>query len=227
MAPPGNDPKELAALLEKMKKQNFFEILGLNRTADGAAVKTGYLKMARSYHPDTVPPGAAEALTRVKADIFGLISEANRTLSDPKLRADYLAEVEGGTAGEKVDVAQLLQAEELFQRGCVLVKARKFPEAVKALDEAIRANDREGEYFGWRGYAKYFTYEDKSKAQIEALKEITLSLKMNPNAAPVHYFLGFLYKTAGDLPKAKACFKKCVELDPRHIDAMREVRSMK
>lgn len=221
------DPKQLAATLETMKSQNYFEVLNLPRTADSNAVKVGYLKMARNYHPDTVPPGSPESVVKAMADIFALIGEANRTLSDQKLRADYLAEVEAGTAGEKVDVAHLLQAEELFQRGCILVKARKFAEAVKALDEAIKMNDREGEYLGWRGYARYFTIEDKTKGLQEALKEVNQSLKINPNAAPVHYFQGFLYKAAGDLAKAKASFQSCVALDSRHIDAQRELRMMK
>jgi lipoprotein NlpI len=50
---------------------------------------------------------------------------------------------------------------------------------------------------------------------------------MNPAAAAVHYFLGFLAKSKGDQARAKAAFKKCVELDPRHIDAQRELRTTK
>jgi hypothetical protein len=223
----GVDPKQLVAQFEKMKAQNYFDVLGVPRTADSNAVKIGYLKMARVYHPDTVPPGSPDAVVKAMADIFALIGEANRTLTDQKLRADYLAEVEAGTAGEKVDVAHLLAAEELFQRGCILVKARKFAEAVKVLDEAIQMNDREGEYLGWRGYARYFTFHDRVKGLQESLKEVNQSLRINPNAAPVHYFQGFLYKTAGDLVKAKGAFQKCVALDSRHVDAQRELRMMK
>jgi hypothetical protein len=224
---PSAELKDVLALLEKMKTQNFLEVLGVPRDADAGKVKIAYFKLAKSYHPDTVPPGSAEALAQAKADIFALIGEANRTLSDATLKADYLAELDaGGKKGEKVDITQLLQAEEFFQRGQVLVKNRKYVEAVKALDDAIKANDKEGEYYGWRGWAKYFTIEDKSKAHIDAMRDIEASLKTNPNAAAVHYFHGFLWKLKGDLAKAKASFKKCVELDSRHIDAQRELRTM-
>jgi curved DNA-binding protein CbpA len=226
-APPSDDAVQLQATLEKMKGQNFFDLFGLKKDADAGAVKIAYFKLAKSYHPDTVPAGTPEGIANAKADIFALIGEANRTLSDANLKAHYLAELEAGGTGEKVDIATLLQAEECFQKGCILVKARKYAEAVKMLDDAIKANADEGEYFGWRGWAKYFSNEDKSKAYIEAMKDIELSLKMNPAAAAVHYFLGFLLKAKGDLARAKASFKKCADLDPRHIDAQRELRTTK
>lgn len=225
----GNHAAEVMQLTDQlaaMKKQNYFEVLGVKRDADASAVKIAYFKLAKNFHPDTVPPGAPDALAKAKADIFALVGEANRTLSDPKLKADYLAEVDSGTVGEKVDVAQILMAEELFQKGCILVKARKFPEAVKMLDDAIKANGEEPEFYAWRGFAKFFTIQDKSKAQIEANKDISHCTSRNPNVAASYYFLGFIAKQQGDLAAAKKHFKKCVDLDSKHIDAQRELRMM-
>jgi hypothetical protein len=221
------DVGELEALLEKMRGQSYFDVLGVPRDADAGAVKMAYFRFAKSFHPDTIPQGASEAMVKVKADLFALVGQANRTLSDPQLRSEYLAELDAGGKGEKVDVGQLLLAEELFQRGRNLIKARKYPEAVKALDDAIAANGSEGEYFGWRGYARFFTEPDKARAHPLALRDLEQGLKMNPNAAAVHYFNGFLWKLMGDLGKARAGFKRCVELDPRHVDAQRELRMMK
>ena len=45
--------------------------------------------------------------------------------------------------------------------------------------------------------------------------------------AATYYFLGFVAKTNGDDKAALTHFKKCVSLDPKHIDAQREVRMMK
>ena len=121
-AAPPEDAKQLEALLVTMKASNFFDVLGLKKEADANQVKIAYLKAARSYHPDTVPPGSPEALARVKADIFALIGEANRTLSDPKLRADYVAELTAGGTGSKVDMEKIFRGEELFQKGRILVQ---------------------------------------------------------------------------------------------------------
>ncbi len=218
--------KQLAATLEKMKTQNHFEVFGLKDNVDGSAVKVAYFKLARAYHPDTVPPGAPAQLAKLKEEIFGRVGEANRTLSDDKLRADYVEEVKSGTAGEKVDIAQILAAEELFQKGTILVKARKFPEAVKMLDEALKAAD-EGEYFAWRGYAKFFTFPDKKLGHVEAMKDINVCLKRNDKIAAVWYFQGHIAKLLGDLAAAKKHFARCIQLNPEHLDAQRELRLMK
>ena len=219
--------KQLVALFEQMKKKTFFDVLGVKKDADANAVKVAYFKLAKSYHPDTAPPGTPEALAKAKADIFALVGEANRVLSDPKLKADYLAEVEAGGTGEKVDVSKLFQAEEFFQKGCILVKARKYPEAVKMLDDAIKANGDEGEFYVWRGYAKFFGHTDKKFGQSEAMKDISYGLKKNPNVAAAHFFIGMMAKLNGDLAAAKKAFQRCVKMDPQHIDAQRELRMMK
>lgn len=235
-APPAAEPpsaaveaevKQLTALLEKMKKQTYFEVLGVKKDADASAVKSAYFKLAKSYHPDTVAPGTPEALAKAKADIFALVGEANRVLSDPKLRAEYVAELEAGGTGEKVDVSAIFKAEELFQKGCILVKARKFADAVKMLDDAIKANPEEGEYYVWRGYAKFFGFSDRKLGQAEAMKDINYGLKKNPNVAAAQFFIGMMAKLNGDHAAAKKAFQQCVKMDPQHIDAQRELRLMR
>lgn len=227
IAAPPEDMKQLATLFETMKKQTYFEMLGIKKEADAAAVKVAYFKLAKSYHPDTVAPGTPEPLAKAKADIFALVGEANRVLSDPKLKADYLAELNAGGTGEKVDVSAIFQAEEFFQKGCILVKARKYPEAVKMLDDAIKSNGDEGEYYVWRGYAKFFGFSDRKFGQSEAMKDITYGLKKNPNVAAAQFFIGMMAKLNGDTATAKKSFQQCVKLDPNHIDAQRELRMMK
>jgi tetratricopeptide (TPR) repeat protein len=218
--------KQLTELLAKMQTQNHFEVLGLKNNADGGAVKAAYFKAARVYHPDTVPPNAPEAVGKAKAEIFARVSEANRTLADDKLRAEYVEEVKSGNAGEKVDIAAILAAEEKFRKGEILVKARKFVEAVKMLDEAIKAAD-EAEYYALRGYAKFFTFPDKKLGFSEAMKDINVCLKRNSNIANVHYYQGHMAKLLGDNPAAKKHFQTCLRLNAEHLDAQREMRMLK
>lgn len=226
-APVPEDTKQLQALFETMKKQTYFEVLGVKKEADAGAVKLAYLKAARSYHPDTVPPGAPEALAKARADIFALISEANRTLSDAKLREEYTAELAAGGSGSKVDVEKILRAEDSFQKGMILVKARKYAEAVKLLESAITDNPDEGEFYAWRGYAKFLVATDRKAVLTDVMKDLNTCVQKNPNVANVYYFLGFVAKLNGDNKTALTHFKKCVSLDPKHIDASRELRTMK
>jgi hypothetical protein len=217
---------DLKALAVKLKGQNHFEVLGINDKADAGQVKIAYFRMAKAYHPDTVPEGAPPELGQLKAEIFGRVGDAYRTLSDEKLRADYVEDLKHGGKGEQVDVAKILLAEELFQKGCILVKARKWPEAVKMLDDAIKANPEEAEFFAWRGYAKFFANPDKKVGHQEALKDLAVTLKRNERIAAAHYFVGHIAKLTGDEKTALKEFRRAVELNPDHIDAAREVRIM-
>jgi len=215
--------RELQAKLEKLRKQNHFQVLGVSETADSATVKAAYFKLAKQFHPDTVPPEAPPELAKVKAEIFAAVGEANRMLTDDAARARYRETLaEGGPAD--VDVQAVLLAEDTFNKGTALVRARRFPEAVKTFDDAIAANPREGEFYAWRGYARFFTIQDKKVAMVEALRDLNQSLKLNERCAPAHYFIGQLYKLTGDLPTALKHFKRCVTLDPQHVNAQREIR---
>ena len=62
---------------------DLYELLGVPRNADAAAIKSAYRKMAMQYHPDR-NPGDAEAEARFKA-----IGAAYEVLKDPQKRAAY------------------------------------------------------------------------------------------------------------------------------------------
>ncbi|WNG54941.1 DnaJ domain-containing protein [Archangium gephyra] len=229
-AAPGSAPaaSELPALRElaaKMMEQNHFERLGLGADTNGPAVKIAYFKLAKQYHPDTLPPGAPPELEKLKADVFAYIGEAYRALSDDKSRAAYIEELKtGGSKPAQVDVEAILKSEEHFRKAGLYIKARKFADAVKLLDEAIQLNPEEPEFFAWRGYARFFTFEDKKVGYNEAYKDIQQCLKQNDKVASGHYFLGVIAKLCGDTSGALKHFQKTVEVQPNHIDAQREIR---
>ena len=63
--------------------KDYYETLGISRTADADAVKSAFRKRAREYHPD-LNPDDADAERKFKE-----INEANEVLSDPDKRAKY------------------------------------------------------------------------------------------------------------------------------------------
>jgi curved DNA-binding protein CbpA len=183
-----------------------------------------YFKFAKLYHPDTLPPGAPPELEKLKADIFGAIGDAYRTLSDDKARQQYIEELKAGGKGGEVDVVAILKAEELFRKGTVYIKSRKYAEAVGFFNEAIALNAEEPEFYVWRAYSRFLNAPDKKAAQPASVREIQDALKKNERIGAGHYFLGVIAKTLGDAAGALKHFKKCVEVQPDHIDAAREVR---
>jgi hypothetical protein len=220
---PASEIRDLQARLERMRKETAFQVLGVSEAADSATIKAAYFKLAKRFHPDTVPPDAPAELARVKAEIFATVGEANHVLADDVSRARYRETLAQGGPAE-VDLRNLFHAEETFHKGTALVRARRFPDAVKAFDNAITGNPKEGEFYAWRGYARFFIIQDKKVAAADAMRDLNQALKLNERCAPAHYFLGQIYKLTGDGASALKHFKKCVSIDSQHVDAQREIR---
>src|SRR5213076_1402998 len=64
-------------------KKDYYEILGVKKSASVDDIRKAFRKLARKYHPD-VNPGDKAAEEKFKA-----LSEANYVLSDPKKRKIY------------------------------------------------------------------------------------------------------------------------------------------
>ena len=79
-------------------KRDYYEVLGINRSADKDTIKKAYRKMAKKYHPDS-NAGNADAEEKFKE-----VTEAYNVLSDPEKKKLYdqfghAAFEEGGGAG--------------------------------------------------------------------------------------------------------------------------------
>ena len=64
-------------------KRDYYEVLGVDKGADDAAIKSAYRKLAKQYHPD-LHPGDKEAEAKFKE-----VNEAYTVLSDAEKRAAY------------------------------------------------------------------------------------------------------------------------------------------
>ena len=65
------------------EKRDYYEVLGVSKTATDAEIKKAYRKLAMKYHPD-YNPGDKNAEEKFKE-----VNEANEVLSDPKKRQLY------------------------------------------------------------------------------------------------------------------------------------------
>ncbi len=64
-------------------KRDYYEVLGVDKSADESAIKKAYRSLAKKYHPD-MNPGDKEAEKNFKE-----VNEAYAVLSDPEKKAKY------------------------------------------------------------------------------------------------------------------------------------------
>ncbi len=87
------------------QKRDYYEVLGVDKSADDAALKKAYRELAKKYHPDA-NPGDKEAEAKFKE-----ASEAYAVLSDPEKRRTYdqfgHAAFDGGAGGGGYDFSNM------------------------------------------------------------------------------------------------------------------------
>ena len=66
-----------------MQFKDYYQVLGITKTASASDIKTAYRKLARKYHPD-VNPGDTSAETKFKE-----LNEAHEVIGDPDTRRKY------------------------------------------------------------------------------------------------------------------------------------------
>jgi tetratricopeptide (TPR) repeat protein len=111
--------------------QDYYELLGVNRTASQTQIKVAFKKMAMRYHPDR-NPGNKEA-----EETFKLLNEAYHTLTDSTKRARY-------------DSRFYIITEELNDAYWQEIKYKRFQQWKKAQDNRYRLDKN---YFKIQGLA--------------------------------------------------------------------------
>ena len=94
------------------EKRDYYEVLGVDRTADEKEIKKAYRKLARKYHPDVAEEDEKEEAT----EKFKEISEAYAVLSDEEKRQRYDQFGHAGMDGfSNEDIFRNVNFEDIFQ----------------------------------------------------------------------------------------------------------------
>lgn len=218
--------EEIRNRAESVGRQNYYQILGLESTAPGAAIQAAFFKLAKKWHPDRLGPeydDVREAANRV----FSRMSEAHQVLASDEQRREYdkLMKEGGGTPDEQEKVQRVLRAAMAFQKAEVLLRKGSLEEAEV---EARRANDDDPEQ------AEYIAlYADilsrklervKNASFEEVVKMVNKARKMQPDNIRVRLIRARVLKRAGDEEGALKEFRRVVSVQPHNVEAARELR---
>lgn len=229
--------KDLAAaekinqIYDRLERKNSFEIFQISEKASDEEVRTKYTDYAKKYHPDRLPAGAAEELRDAHERVFALISEAFEAIETEELRYNYMAAIDRGEAGgtdDLVKVQNTLHAETLFKKAEILVKVRKYGEAMEHLQEALALNPDDSEFKIHAAYVGYLLQAkgggDAQAAAEAAARKILTIMKTDANIASGYLLLGHLHKALAKAELAVKYYEKVLEYDPHNQEATREVR---
>lgn len=198
--------EELKEIKASLKTKNFYELLGVSRTATEEEIKRAYFNLARKYHPDRFNQQVKD--TSLINEIFNSLTNAYRILIDPQKRKQYDSQLGSGSQdstedqGKKADI-KFRQARTLFNQGM-------YEEAIIFLEEAIRLRRDKADYFLLLAMAESKLDAYKKKAEQDFLHAIELQ----PWNADAYLGLGMLYMNEGLKIKARKQLEKALEIDP-------------
>jgi curved DNA-binding protein CbpA len=216
---------ELAALYDSMDDKTHFVLLGVPDNVGEREVQAAYFAAIKRFHPDRLPPALAP-LTRCAQLLFERLTEAHETLSNPELRAAYVAQVQdgGGTRAAERMMRDVLESALEFQKAEVLMKRREYNQALKVVNRAISRNANESEYHALQGWLLHLMNTGEGAPTDDMLRAFERALKINDKNERAHYYKGVVLKRVGRDNEALRHFRLAAELNPRNVDAAREVR---
>ncbi len=202
--------EEIRELHRRLPELDHYQILGIGRDAGASEVKRAYLKRARRLHPDTLARAGLGALRSEAEAVFARIAEANRVLSDPDRRTAYDAELDGGATG--ADAERLLQAETLFRKGEILMRAGNFAGAGELLEAAVELWPEDAAYRSALGWA---LHKQRPPRSAEARPHLEEAVRLAPDEPLHHFRLGMVLRAVGDEDASRQALARARALEPR------------
>lgn len=202
--------REIGALHASLRERDHYQLLGVERDAPAAAVKRAYFAAAKRFHPDALGALGLADLRAPAQAVFARIAQAYEVLSDPIRRRDY----DQGLAGEGDDgeAARVMQAEALYRKGEVLLRAGNFNGAHEFLGPAVALYPEEAAYQSALGWALYKKRPSDPKT---ARTHLEKAVALDGRDAVAHFRLGLVLRALGDEAAAQRALDLAKRLDPK------------
>ncbi|WP_233597069.1 DnaJ domain-containing protein [Corallococcus sp. CA041A] len=111
---PALSPEQLADLesrCAKLDQLDYFELLGLERTAVPGDIKKAFYKESRVYHPDRFFHLESKALKDQVNELYKRVTEAYYVLRDDTKRKKYLSDIAGPDRAQKLRFTDASESE--------------------------------------------------------------------------------------------------------------------
>ncbi len=212
---------------EEISSQDYFQMLGVVRDAPADVLQKAFIALAKVWHPDRLPPALADTKDAC-SKVFSHLTEAHATLTDPARRQDYMTLLKdgGATPDDQAKIQQIIEAATEFQKAEILLKRNlKDPQAYEIVKRCVQLDDHQTDYIATLAWLDAQRPELQSTEKtLEKVTILDRCIEKNPHSERAYYFRAMLLKRADQPARALKDFKKVAELNPRNLDAIREVR---
>lgn len=191
-------------------KVNYYEILGVPRSAAEGEIRDRFRKLARENHPDRYRGPDKEAAERK----FQTLTEAVNVLTNPARRRQHDMELQGGGgAGSASDPAQVAKA--YLAKGVKAYKEGDFPTAVQNFDMAAKHTPDDA-----KAHHSLALAAARIPSMIrQAVQAAETATQKDPYNATYFKDAGLLCRRAGLAAKAERYLQQAIELDPTSVEA--------
>ena len=201
-------------------KVNYYEILGVERSASDAEIRDRFRKLARENHPDRYRgPDKAEAERK-----FQTLTEAVNVLTNPAKRKQHDGELAAGGGRGPADYTQVAKA--YVAKGVKAFKENDLRGAYENFDMAVKHNPQD---------AKALHYLALSAARIpafarQAVQAIESALQREPMNPLLLKDAGLICRQAGLVAKAERYLEEALKWDSSNAEiqsALADLRQTK
>lgn len=189
---------------------NYYDLLGIGKSATTSDIRKAYAKLARERHPDRFPDPAAKQSAQQS---FQVITAAFNTLSNDRSRAEYDKSLE---APPRPPVPEEI-ARDAFDRGQKLFEAKNFFDAVELLRIAVAHAPQEARYHAALGRA----LARNPHWVREGIQALEKAVQLAPRQAGYHAELSELLAGQGLRIRARKAAEAALRLDPQNAIALR------
>jgi curved DNA-binding protein CbpA len=189
---------------------NYYELLGIAKSASTAEVRKAYAKLARERHPDRFPDPVAKQSAQQS---FQEITAAFNTLSNDRGRAEYDRTL---AAPKRAPIPEEI-ARDAYDRGQKLYEAKNFFDAVELLRIAVAHVPQDARYHAGLGRALC----RNPRWVREGIQSLEKAVQLAPRHAGYQAELAELLAGQGLRIRARKAAEAALRLDPQHVIALR------
>jgi tetratricopeptide (TPR) repeat protein len=202
-------------------------MLDVDKETKSSEARAKFYQLAKDWHPDRLPPELAPVREYVQI-IFSYMSEANATLGDEDSRIKYVQSVRegGGTPATERLMQAIIDTAMEYERVLVMARKHDYDGAIELMKKILAIVPDDAEYQAM--YASLLMQKFPGSGQDaplgKMLEAVDRALKLHERHEKANMLKGQILRRMGRGKEALEYFRKAAEINPRNVEAMREVR---